>query len=886
MKKLLKSIKPETYLFIFSCFYLVLLGLLLSYNYHVTDNYNLLFDADTARVVQDATEVVAEHYRADVHPLFILIIQPIVHFISGIVHNKILAIIILSALTSSLSVFYLYKILDKISNNKKLNIVLSCIYLFSFSNMIFTSGIESYNFAALFLIMLWYFFIKQENKKLNGYSYVLLILFGILTFAFTITNVCIYLIVIFLLWLTKKLKIKNILIIGVITITLVLGLNITQKLIWHNTPVLWNIRFSNEQTFINKQTFGKENIKQVLVNDYYNSWISNNIHMELSYGNFYNGQNYYIKFNNMNIFNFLIITIFYITLLFLVVRNIKKKKILNIGLILALLFNTILHLFYGNNSTFLYSLHFNYLIILLFGINLHLESNNKIKTFSSIYSLLFLISEMITNQYIFIKVLNYVKGVINSNYLLFSFGSTVTILLEILIIIFVIGIIILEIYLFKKMLSDNKKEFKLLGLIGMIAGVFIIEWIFIGIKSIEDYQQFLWIKLPEQVSITPKEKIDYLDRDFKSTFKSELKELDAYKEEISNLKQEYQTVSVKDTNWSDYYYFGMANRRKLVYRPNKIIDIETKKEIYSFEEKNHYIIPNTYTVLIETTAKDFIIIKEDEIGVHYIINGKDSIIDGTANHINLYKFENEKYPNIKKVLYGEILFNIKDSVIYPNIIVYKSPWYRDAAITAMVLKKTNNTDLIKDWVNSITDIYDKQNSGVEEADNLGELLYLLSTQEERNNALIDKIENEAKKIAEANPNGYYIFGKTDFGDQYLYQNLWYKLGIESVGRTFNFDLSKIPEDSYSKMAWWSEYNTADKSNNQLSKEYPYLSYAERHKLGTGEIALNENLYPLSWEFVASNAKYENYSGIDDYMAKAHVSPLHSWSASEFLLLLS
>ena len=93
MKKILKSIKPETYLFIFSCFYLVLLGLLLSYNYHVTDNYNLLFDADTARVVQDATEVVAEHYRADVHPLFILIIQPIVHFISGIVHNKILAII-------------------------------------------------------------------------------------------------------------------------------------------------------------------------------------------------------------------------------------------------------------------------------------------------------------------------------------------------------------------------------------------------------------------------------------------------------------------------------------------------------------------------------------------------------------------------------------------------------------------------------------------------------------------------------------------------------------------------------------------------------------------------------------------------------------------------
>ena len=93
---------------------------------------------------------------------------------------------------------------------------------------------------------------------------------------------------------------------------------------------------------------------------------------------------------------------------------------------------------------------------------------------------------------------------------------------------------------------------------------------------------------------------------------------------------------------------------------------------------------------------------------------KGTIIEGTNYHINLYTFENEKYQNTLKVLYGEILFNIKDSIIYPNIIVYDKPWYRDAAITSMVLKKTNNTDLIKPWVDNITDLYDRQNGGVEE----------------------------------------------------------------------------------------------------------------------------------------------------------------------------
>lgn len=314
------------------------------------------------------------------------------------------------------------------------------------------------------------------------------------------------------------------------------------------------------------------------------------------------------------------------------------------------------------------------------------------------------------------------------------------------------------------------------------------------------------------------------------------------------------------------------------------MDINTKEVLYEFEEEERLIIPNIYTVLVKTTSNDYIKIYEDESGVHYSINKKSNIVEETDLKLELYNFDNQTYQQLKKELYGEILFNIKDSTIYPNIIVYEKPWYRDAAITSMVLKQTNNTNLITEWIDNITELYDN-NNGYEEPDNLGELLYLISTQENKNEELIDRIEEEAQRLAEDNPNGYYLYGKTDFTDQHLYQNLWYKLGIEKVGRKNYFDLDSIPEDDYSKGAWWSTYKTSVFNNLNSNYEYPYLSYAIRHKQKQGNIIINSQLYPLSWEKNASHAKYENYQGISNTMYDTNTSVLHTWSAAELLLFI-
>ncbi len=875
----LKLNKPETLLFIFSFFYLLVLGITLSYNLDFSENYNLLFSSDTSRVILDSTVINANHYRVDVHPLFLIIVQPLVLLLSGITMNKMLSIVILSAFTSSLSVIFIFKILNLIKKDNKTNIIISLIYLFSFSNIIYTSGIETYNFASLFLIILIYFVLK--NKELDNYKYLLLVALGILSVAFTITNFIVFLIVLFMLFINKKISIKGSIKVVLVIVLCMFGLNIVQKVIWPNTPIVFRNSIKSEVS-----TYTKEiGIKNVIKNDYYNLLIGSNINLKMSYGDIYNNRNVIIDFINTNIFNILVISILYILSIVLIIRNYKKNKFINISLLLILLFNTILHIVYGNDSTFLYSLHFLYPIILLIGINLNLEKNNKLKKYINIFLIVFLIIQVLTNNYLYLKIFNYSRRILNSSYIMANIGAFNTILLEVIVITVIFILILLFLYLLKVLLKEKNKDKKLLLGIPSLLIIVLISSIFIHIENVPNSNRLFIVKLNNNnnTKTKPITKYELLEEDFINHFKDEVNDYSNYQAEYLSFKKEYNVAEISTINWNDYYYFGMGNRKKLVYKENALIDIESSKELYTFKEKEHLIVPNRYMVLIETIDNDYIKIYEDSEGVHYSINDKDTIIEGTNNHIDLYNFDNQKYQNIKKVLYSEILFNIKDSKIYPNIMVYDKPWYRDAAIVSMVLKNTNNTNLITDWVNSIEDIYDLQ-SDIKEPDNLGELLYILSTQEERNENLIDQIVDEANHLAEENPNGYYIYGKTDYSDEYLYQNLWYKLGIESVGRDFYYELDTIPKDNYSTMCWWSDYIAF--GDNEGSIEYPYLTTAKYHKLRKGSLIVNSNSYPLSWEKNASKANYENYLNVNmGDLTYDNISQTHSWSAGELLLLL-
>ena len=873
------SKRTEKYLFLGSLFFSLLIGLLLSYNFDFTNNYNFLFESDTARVIGDASNILYDHHRLLVHPLFTLLVQPLCLLLTGFTQNSIISLIIMSSLVTSTTTLFIYKILNEIKKDDKQNILISLIYLFSFSNIVYTAGIEIYNYASLFLVLLWYYYLKiKDNKYYDKYTCFYLILLGILSAGFTITNFIVYFIVLGLLFIDKKINIKKVIIISVITVVSLLSLNFLQHTIWKSAPLLLNKTIKEEKTYANYHNLSKTNIENVIKNDFYNSIVSSNPKVKVQEKYFYNNKNFILTFNNLPIINIIILSIFYLIILLLLIRNIKKNTLVNIGLLWTLLFNTCLHIIYGNNSTFLYSLHFLYQIILLLGINLLSEDNKKLKIHIIRFLIVFIIFEIIINTKNYISIIKLTEEILPKAFLCLKFGLPKAFVLEVLIVL-LIGIftfLIIKLFNINNIIKNRQKK-KLFYII-IFSIVLLIQLFFIKLNS---------LKYEEKTS--DKEKKDivfFLKKDFKKYFKKEIKEYNLYKNEYYNFKEKYtpEINTFDEITTDEYYYFGFANRRKLLYKPGLLMDIYTKEVLYEFEEEERLIIPNIYTVLVKTTSNDYIKIYEDEFGVHYSINKKDSIVEKTDIQLDLYNFDNQDYQQIKKELYGEILFNIKDSTIYPNIIVYEKPWYRDAAITSMVLKQTNNTNLITEWINNITELYDK-NNGYEEPDNLGELLYLISTQENRNEELIDRIEEEAQRLAEDNPNGYYLYGKTDFTDQHLYQNLWYKLGIEKVDREYHFDLEIIPEDDYSKGAWWSTYKTSVFNNLNSNYEYPYLSYAIRHKQKQGNIIISSQLYPLSWEKNASHAKYENYQGISNTMYDTNTSVLHTWSAAELLLFI-
>lgn len=872
------------YIFIFTFFISIVMGIIITYNYNFKASFNLLFDSDTGRVIGDASEIIANHSRLNVHPLYTLIIQPIVLLLSGITHNKILSIIIISALTSSLSVVYIYKILSLFNHNKIIKIIVSLCYYFAFSNLVFTIGIETYNVASFFLILLWYFTIKKlKDKKITAQSYILFAFLGLLSISITITNFIIFLINMFILFIFKKLKLKYIITTVCFSLLTLVILTCFQKMVWHTTPLIWESNLSKERGYTEEISL-LHKINNVMSNDLSNSIISNKLKVKVTRNQEYDGYNYKLDFQKSCLIKILIIIAFYLLVIVILKRNFKKNLIINSGLLLCLIFNFVLHIIYGNECSFLYSLHFLYIIYLILGINLSTEKNEQVQKKSIIILLVILFIQIINNSHKVFSLLLHVNSILDKTYLASTIGMFKAIIVELIIILIISIMIALLIHAYKKMLKERNKEKRIIMAIIIFTLITSISCVFISLESTEKTNILLWKKLkPNSGQVTPPNKIHYIDSSLNNHFKREVNSLNNYIAEYKEFLSNYNTVTVENLNTEDYYYFGLGNRRKLIYKNNSIIDIFSQKKIITFNVKEYVIIPNDYTVIIKTYEGKFIKIYEDNNGVHYDINGKDTIIKGTDNYISLYTFKGQKYQNIKKTLYGEILFNIKDSKIYPNILVYKHPWYRDAAISTMVLKQTNNTDLIKEWVDNISEIYDKQNNGECETDNLGELLYIISSQSEINHEMIEKIEEEAERIAIENPDGYYLNGKTDFSNQNLYQNLWYKLGAESVGIDFDFEINEL-NDSYSHTAWWSDYQT-DEFNYEVNKAFPYLTAGYRHKKGNGDLVVNKYIYPLSWEQYASSADYNSKRLMSAFFKEQKISPLHTWSASELILFL-
>ena len=416
MKKLIDKFKNIEHIYIIALAFFMLylaIGILFSYRSETYHANNFFFEADNYRSLYDLTSHEFNHYRTKVHPIFVLLFQPISLFINILFKSDILSVIVLQSILGSVNIILIYKIFEIIKINKKINIILILIYGFSFSTLIFVSIPETFIFASFLLLLMWHYIIKlfYNEKKLNIVNYLLLILLGAGALSVTVTNFIQYMIAIFFLIFIKQEKfklIKTILIsilLTIISFGLTVGLATIQKRIWptamnfHEYLIDFSQNDENEEKYYMSKSIGLRNIKESYKSIFINNFVPSKIVMK----------NEMAWFSRPNIIGTLlsIILISFIGIgifkTFLKRENLKEKA-LTISLSIALLYNFILHLIYGTFESFLYSQHFTFLVVLLLGIGFkNIKKNYRIMEI--IFLTIYLMLEIIFNL-LSLRILN------------------------------------------------------------------------------------------------------------------------------------------------------------------------------------------------------------------------------------------------------------------------------------------------------------------------------------------------------------------------------------------------------------------------------------------------------------------------------------------------
>ena len=367
---------------------------------------------------------------------------------------------------------------------------------------------------------------------------------------------------------------------------------------------------------------------------------------------------------------------------------------------------------------------------------------------------------------------------------------------------------------------------------------------------------------------------------------------DNYQMQLNNIRSRYKPF---DVGAPHFFLFGMGNRDKFVYKDYQLIDIDNDSIIFHAKEALFdSIIPSKYCVNIGT-HEGIITIEEDESGI-WITQGEDKKqVNSKECKLNLPSFQNFKYGEILRVLHHELLINVKDSRIYPNIFVYRKPFFRDAFMAALCFEKTENTHLIESWLLEEKNVYDMQN-GEAEVDNLGEMLYLLSfVPSDSNKILRDSLMAEIEKQTIRQGKFQYIQGHTDGSDNAEYQTQILKYAFKK--NKLDDGYTMVPKNVagyYYDLCWFTQGSNHSRSMERWYKDlhfnykdspYPYLQWARAHYFNNTNAAFNCQQYPLSWEKRGGSAHFEGMRIISNKAVEERICYPHTWTAAEMFLKL-
>jgi hypothetical protein len=357
-------------------------------------------------------------------------------------------------------------------------------------------------------------------------------------------------------------------------------------------------------------------------------------------------------------------------------------------------------------------------------------------------------------------------------------------------------------------------------------------------------------------------------------------ELTAYRAALAGLRAEWTTAYRLPA--VDFFLFGMADRRKLLFRDGRLLDARTGAAVRRWEGvADVTVCPPLYAVTF-TAGGRRVTVWEDEAAVWVSEAGRtEAVARGTAP-VALPAFAGHRHAPVLRVLHQEMLVNVADGRPVPNLMVYRKPWHRDAAMVGMALARTGNAGLIRDWVLGLRDPYDRNNAGQAEPDNLGQALYLLSLAgADAGHPLAKAVLAELPKVTTPEKA---VAGKTDFAPHPVYQTKWLKVGLAALKLPDDYRVPRAA-DSYSSLVWWAYRDEHVPGKPHAAPDYPYLGWADDHFYGTRVGPVGDRDYPLTWEANASQADYRGTAALGPGYAGRKLAAPHTWHAAEMFLLL-
>jgi len=369
-----------------------------------------------------------------------------------------------------------------------------------------------------------------------------------------------------------------------------------------------------------------------------------------------------------------------------------------------------------------------------------------------------------------------------------------------------------------------------------------------------------------------------IDTLFKKLSPSDTLALRNFQTQLENLNKIVKNYAFPDCK---YFIFGIGERPKYLYKEGLLIKLFTGDTIKKWSVIKEYYIPNKYKVILFTNFGKKIEIFEAPRGIMLNQSGFIMPIQGTEIPVNVPDFKLYPYSEIMKALYYDIIINIFESKPFTNFLTYNTPSIDDAAVIAITLKRNGNIDLIKKWYEGL---HKSLNVNYLKASELGQLLFLSTLFDNKNNRLNDMVLNAIPRFEINDTLGKYINDSTNMP---VYSTKWLKYGLKELQIVNNYNVPAF-DDKYAYLMWHDHkkvYFIDTSFVNSINESLPYSGWAYKNYNKNFMPYISDQYYPLTYRINKININTPFIKYLPDACKNKNIIAPDSRHAAEILLYL-